>query len=391
MKTNMMKPFAFVSLLALTLLFLGCGKAQAPAASGSAAPAAAPSGAPAKLDMTAFALSIATPLSAEDAAVDYTAKSNNPNKIVWRHGGTTRNLDESPAERTYRQFFIELKKRLGDKVEIQTYFGGTLGTSADAILGGIQAGSFESYGYNVGAFAEYTSAFLPLDVLYLVPDFEAGIKICDGEPGELMRQKCIADTGINVLIYSAIGMRMITNSKRPVHTPRDLSGLKIRVQNNPLHIMGMTELGASPTPIAYAELFTSLQQKVVDGQENPVSNIFDQNFGEVQSYMTLSRHLYTAGAMPINQKWLDSQNAELRQAVKESAAIAHEYTRRESLAVEEKILAELGKQMETTGLTDDEFNQFQTIAKKTWDRAASRMGVDYFNQIRASIDRTLGQ
>ncbi|MDR2478505.1 MAG: TRAP transporter substrate-binding protein [Treponema sp.] len=361
----------------------GCNKSQ------STASASGTGTAPQKLDMTAFALAAATPLSAEDAAVDWLAKSNNPNKVVWRHGGTARNLDESPVERTYRQFFIEMKKRLGDKIEIQIYMNGTLGTSADAILGGIQARSFESYGYNVGAFAEYTNAFLPLDVLYLVPDFESGIAVCEGEPGELMRQKCIADTGLNVLIYTAIGMRNITNSKRPIHIPKDLNGLKIRVQNNPLHIMGMTELGASPTPIAYAELFTSLQQKVVDAQENPVSNIFDQNYGEVQSYMTLSRHLYTAGAFPVNQSWLNEQNNEFKQAVRESVAVCQRYTRSESLKVEETLLAELSKQMETTGLTDDEFKQFQDIAKRTWDRAAQRIGVDYFNSLRASMEKVI--
>jgi C4-dicarboxylate-binding protein DctP len=379
---NKLKFVPFFILVFSTLILSGCGKSNKETGSSRAA-------APEKLDMTAFSLAIATPLSAEDAAVDFTAKSNNPNKVVWRHSVITRNMDESPAERAYRQFFIEMKKRLGDKIEIQVYTGGTLGTTADQILGGIQARSFESCSYNVGAFAEYTNAFLPLDVLYLIPDTEAGIKLCEEEPGELMRQKCIEDCGVNVLFYTTIGMRHMTNSKRPIHTPKDLNGLKIRVQSNPLHIMGMTALGAGPTPIPYAELFTSLQQRVVDGQENPISNIFDQNYGEVQSYMTITNHMYTAGAFATNAIWLKEQNPEFQKALMESVAVAQAYTAKETILVENRLLEELGKSMEINYLTDEEFKQFQDLSKKTWDQAAKRIGEEYFNKVRASIEKTL--
>jgi C4-dicarboxylate-binding protein DctP len=363
--------------------FTGCFKSGESAGSSSRTKASE------KIDMTAFALSIASPLPAEDAAVDYTAKSNNPKKIIWRHGVVNRNMDETPPQRAERQFFIEMKKRLGDKIEIQLYTGGTLGTSADQILGGLQARSFESYGYNVGAFAEYTNAFLPLDVLYLIPNIEAGIKVCAEEPGEIMRQKCIADTGLNVLVYDTIGMRHITNSKRPIHTPKDLKGLKIRVQNNPLHILGMTALGASPTPIAYAELFTSLQQKVVDGQENPIANIFDMNYGEVQTYMTLTNHMYTAGALVSNNVWLQEQSPEFRKAVEESRIAANEYTAKETILVENRLLEEMSKKMEITYLTAEGLKEFQNLSQKTWDQAAKRIGPEYFNRVKMSIEKVL--
>ena len=395
MRISLMAVFGVICMI----LFMGCGKsgsesgakgatAAAPAAAAPAAPAPA---AKEKVDLTAFALAAATPLSAEDAAIYKTieAKSSNPNKVIWRHGTVGRNLDENPNARTDRQLFIEIKKRLGDKVEFQFYFGGTLGTSADAILGGLQARSFESYFYNVGAFAEYTKAFLPLDVMYLVPDEISGIDICEGEPGEIMRQKCIEDSGLNVLYYAAIGMRHITNSKKPIKTPDDLKGMKIRTQNNPLHIMAMQELGASPTPIAFAELFTALQQGVVDGQENPIINIYDMNYGEVQKYMSITNHLYTAGATVVNDKWLKSQSAEFQKAVKDSLVITNAYNKSESQNVESKLLSQLGKQMEVYVLTDAENKQFKDISMRTWDKAAEKMGVDYFNKVRASMDKVI--
>lgn len=259
-------------------------------------------------DRTAYAVEIGTPLSEEDSQVDILAKSTNPNKVLWRHGIVTRSLEENPTGRAERQFFIELKKRLGDKVEIQLFTGGSLGTTADQILGGLQNRNFESQSYNVGAFAEYTNAWTPLDVMFLIPDREAGAEIVAGEPGELMNQKCIEDTGLNVIVRGAIGMRHITSTGKPINNVADFKGVKIRVQNNPLHILAFDALGAAPTPIAYAELFTSLQQKVVDAQENPIANIYDQNYEEVQDYMTLTNHLYTAEALVLNNDWLLEQD-----------------------------------------------------------------------------------
>ncbi|GHV94042.1 hypothetical protein AGMMS50293_03620 [Spirochaetia bacterium] len=375
--------FIVLAGLVCGLILTGCNKSSEskPAAAGGADAAAK--------DKAAFSLSLATPLSAEDAAIDVQAKSNNPNKVVFRIGSVLRNYDESPYARSNRQLLIELKKRLQDKIEIQTYFGGTLGTTADQILGGLQARSFEAYDYNVGAFAEYTNAFMPLDVMYLIPDAKAGIAVCESEPGELMRQKCIEDTNIHVLYYYNIGMRYITNTKRPIHTPKDMQGLKIRVQNNPLHILAMKQLGAAPTPIAYAELFTALQQKVVDGQENPVSNIYDQNYGEVQSYMTLSNHMYTAGTVAVNRSWLLEQSIEFQQALRESIKIAEEYSSMETQKLEAGLLEALSKEMEVYNLTAEQFKEFQDISKQTWPQAADRIGKDYFEKIRASIEKIL--
>lgn len=342
-----------------------------------------------KLDVTAFALSIATPLSAADEAIWKTvdAKSSNPNKVIWRHGNVVGNMLDSPSVRGDRQFFIEMKKRLGDKVEFQFYYNGSLGTSSDQILGGLQGRNFESYSYNVGAFAEYTKAFMPLDVMFLVPNLDAGIAIVSGEPGRLMNERCIKDTGLSVLFMGAIGMRHITNSKRPIVTVNDIKGLKIRVQNNPLHILAINKLGAAATPIAYAELFTSLQQGVVDGQENPISNIFAQNFAEVQKYLTFTNHLYTAGALVVNDKWVKSQSAEFQKAIAESAKIAQDYSGPELKKTEAKMIDKLKERMTMNELSKAEFDKFRKLSMDTWTEAGKRIGVDYFNSIKNAIEK----
>ena len=365
----------FVAILALVCLSLACLVSNAAAQ---------------KIDVTAFALSIATPLSAADEAVWKTvdAKSSNPNKVVWRHGTVTGNMYDSPSVRSDRQFFIEMKKRLGDKVEFQFYYNGSLGTSADQIMGGLQNRSFESYSYNVGAMAEYSKAYMPLDVMFLVPNLEAGAAIVAGEPGRLMNERLLKDTGLRNLFLGAIGMRHITNSKRPIDQVSDIKGLKIRTQNNPLHILAINKLGGAATPLAFAELFTALQQKVVDGQENPIGNIFAMNYVEVQKYLTFTNHLYTAGGFLINDKWFKSLSPEFQKAVLECAKIAQDYSAPELAKTEAKMIQKLKDNgMVMNELSKEEFDKFRKMSTDTWNEAAKRIGVDYFNSIKNSIEK----
>ena len=365
----------FVAILALVCLALGSLVSNAAAQ---------------KIDVTAFALSIATPLSAADEAVwkMVDAKSSNPNKVVWRHGSVTGNMSDSPAVRSDRQFFIEMKRRLGDKVEFQVYYNGSLGTSADQIMGGLQNRSFESFSYNAGAMAEYSKAYMPLDVMFLVPNLEAGAAIVAGEPGRLMNERLLKDTGLRNLFLSAIGMRHMTNSRRPIDQVSDIKGLKIRTQNNPLHILAINKLGGAATPIAFAELFTALQQKVVDGQENPIGNIFAMNYVEVQKYLTFTNHLYTAGGFLINDKWFKSLSPEIQKVVLECAKIAQDYSAPELAKTEAKMIQKLKDNgMVMNELSKEEFDKFRKMSTDTWNEAAKRIGVDYFNSIKDSIQK----
>ena len=344
------------------------------------------------VDRSAYATSLGAQwFTEEDAAIwaDIQAKSDNPDKIVWRHSAPNRSLEESPDLRTHKRFFIELKKALGDRIEFQFYLNGTLGGTADQILGGLQSKNFESAGYNVGAFYEYTRAFTPLDIGFLIPDTEAGLAVTayDSEARKIMNDRCIEDCGLNVLIMGAIGMRHITNDKRPIETLEDMKGLKIRVQNNNLHMAMFEALDCSPTPIAFAELFTALQQKTVDGQENPISNIFEQNYVEVQKYMTLSNHLYTAGANVINEEWFNALPADVQEIIMDAAAKGQEQSGKDLINCEEQMLDYMKSAgMEVTELTPEAQEEFKNRAMSMWDEAGGVMGQEYWDSVRSAIE-----
>jgi C4-dicarboxylate-binding protein DctP len=194
-----------------------------------------------------------------------TATSDKPDKIVLRYASTSADLNGQSYLRGCRAFLQVLKEEMGDKIQIEYYLNGTFGGTADAIIGGLQNGNFELSDWPLASFAEYTNAFQPLDVPYLVADAEEARTLYLGEAGKIMKEKCMKDTNVIPLFYGQIGMRQITNSRNVIKTPEDMKGLKLRVQNNPIHIASMKALGASPTTLPFSELFTALQQKTVDG------------------------------------------------------------------------------------------------------------------------------
>jgi TRAP-type C4-dicarboxylate transport system substrate-binding protein len=183
-------------------------------------------------------------------------------------------------------------------------------------------------------------------------------------------------------------MRHMTNSRRPINQVSDIKGLKIRTQNNPLHILAINKVGGAATPIAFAELFTALQQKVVDGQENPIGNIFAMNYVEVQKYLTFTNHLYTAGGFLINDKWFKSLNPEIQKAVLECAKIAQDYSAPELARTEAKMIQKLKENgMVMNELSKEEFDKFRKMSTDTWNEAAKRIGIDYFNSIKDAIEK----
>lgn len=317
----------------------------------------------------------------EEITAFITAKSSNPDKVVLRYASTSPDLNGQSYLRGCQEFLKVVKEEMGDEVEIQYFLNGTFGGSADAIIGGLQNKNFELTDWPLASFAEFTNAFQPLDVPYLVGNAEEVRDLYLGEAGEIMRQKCIDDTNVRVLFYGQIGMRQITNSKRPIKSPDDLKGLKIRVQNNPLHIAGMKALGCAPTGIAFSELFTALQQKTVDGQENPIETIFNFQFYDVQDYLTVTNHLCALGTMAINNDVYEGFSPKLKAAIDKASIAAEEFIIKDLADSERATLDLLADKMEIYELSSEEVAAFKEASRAAWPEIQALIGEDYFNQV----------
>jgi tripartite ATP-independent transporter DctP family solute receptor len=205
-------------------------------------------------------------------------------------------------------------------VSVQLFPAGQLGGERELIeatkLGTIQISMVSA------AIASYFKEAQVLDIPYLFTSAPVAWKVMDGWFGKELAEECLKKTGMRVLAYGETGFRNFTSSKAPIKSPADLQGMKIRVMESPIYVNMLKALGAAPTPIPWPETYTALQQKVVDGQENPISAIVQAKFFEVQKYLTLDGHSYGADFILINDKFYQSLPKESQQTIKRAAIIA---------------------------------------------------------------------
>lgn len=307
-------------------------------------------------------------------------------KITLKFNTFVKSADQKgqAGQTTFKRVVEELTD---GKVEVKFYYNWALANNTEAVIGGLQMKSFEVSDWNVASFAEYSKAFLPLDAPYLVSSSKVALEILRGEVGKMMSDRFSKETGIRILMLGHNGFRHISNSKKPITKPADLVGMKIRTQSNPLHLMGFKALGASPTPMSFADLFTALQQGVVDGQENPIFITYVTKLYEVQKYYSLTSHLYSCGAFIMGEEYYQSLPADIREAIDKASVAAREAIIEEVVATDAFYLSEIAKKTEVNQLSDVQILEFQKEVKKVWPEMAKIIGEDYFNAIREGIEK----
>jgi len=199
---------------------------------------------------------------------------------------------------------------------------GQLGGERDMIEG-LQIGSLDLVITSTGPLGNFVPEVLAIDLPFLFRDYDHARRVLDGEIGQELLD-AIGENDLVGLAWTENGFRHVTNSQRPVTTPADLGGLKLRTMENAVHMAAFEGMGAAPTPMAFPEVFGALQQGVVDGQENPITVITASRFWEVQGYVTLTGHVYSPAivlASPILFDGLtEEQQGWFHEAARASAA-----------------------------------------------------------------------
>ncbi len=200
-------------------------------------------------------------------------------------------------------FKDEVEKKLPGKYDIVVHHSGALGSETQ-VLQQIQLGTTQMSVCTTGPIEAFVPEIKALEMPFLFPSYEAADTVLDGPVGQDLAAR-LEMQGFTVLHFLDNGFRNVTNSKKPVKTPQDLAGMKIRTMEAPTHLAIWRALGANPTPMAWP-IFTALQQGVIDGQENPIAVIYAAKLIEAgQKYLTLSRHVYSALVFIGNKTFMD--------------------------------------------------------------------------------------
>jgi TRAP-type transport system periplasmic protein len=214
-------------------------------------------------------------------------------------------------------FAKEVEKRTAGRYKIQTFYSGSLGGERESIEA-VQLGTQELTFTSTGPVPNFVPEARILDIPFLFRDKAHARHVLDGQIGQDMLVK-FEPKGFKALAWGENGVRHMTNSKRAVSAPDDLKGLKMRTMENPVHIAAYKGFGIVPTPMAFPEVFTALQQGTVDGQENPLSVIMAAKFDQVQKHLSLTGHVYSPAIFLMSKAAFDKLSAADKTAFLESA------------------------------------------------------------------------
>ena len=251
------------------------------------------------------------------------------------------------------RFGEELSTLTDGRIAVEVYPNESLGAEID-LINGMQLGTADMTitGESLQNWAPIASL---LALPYAYDSLEEMDEVASGPIGDEIEQQIIDNAQIRPIAYFARGPRNLT-SNRPVTTPDELDGLKLRVPNVPLFVNTWSALGASPTPMAFSEVFTSLQNNTIDAQENPLALIASANFNEVQDYVNLTEHVRSWIYLTISEQTWSQLSEEDQQAVMEAAERAQAYERELFLAEEDELRAELADRgMEFVEVDKDAF------------------------------------
>lgn len=212
---------------------------------------------------------------------------------------------------------------------------------------------------------------------------EAAFRVIDGPVGQAIDKK-LQDKGFIVLGWMELGMRHVTNSKGPIQSVADLKGLKIRLQPNETHLASFRALGANPVAMDVKELYSALEQRVVDGQENPYTVIGGNRYGEVQKYLSNSGHFFDFIAVVASKKAFDQMKPEYQKAVREAMTATIAYQRKLAISAEAAMLADLKAKMSYTELAPAAKEEMRKMAlAAVLDGVKKRAGADLVDQVLA--------
>lgn len=229
----------------------------------------------------------------------------------------------TPASDLINEMAENISEKTEGRVEIDVFPNSQLGSETE-MLEQVQLGTMESAAIMVGTMQSLDMKMAIEDLPYMWKDIDHAREAYNGEFGDYLAE-VMDEQGMKKIGYVEWGFRHITNNKKPIVTPEDVEGLKIRVAQSKLRIDAFEELNALPTAMAFSEVYGALQQGALDAQENPLANIVAPKFDEVQKYLSLTEHFYNTIMMVVdNDTWDKISDADQKVILEESDRISKE-------------------------------------------------------------------
>jgi len=295
-------------------------------------------------------------------------------------------VDNSNQGRAARMFAQEVEKATGGKMKVRAIGNASLGSDTQmqqALIGGAQEMMVGSTATLVGLVPEMAV----WDTPFLFSNAKEADVVLDGPVGDKIKAKLEAK-GMVGLVYWENGFRNLTNSKRPVAKLEDLNDIKLRGMQNNVFLDSFKALGANAVPLPFSELFTALETRAVDGQENPYNTIVSSKFYEVQKYLTVTNHVYSPWIVTVSKKWWDGLSAAEKKVLQDAAIKSRDFERQDTREEAAKALADLkGKGMQVNELSAAEANRMREKLVSVNAGIAKSVGQQTWDEVNAAVQQ----
>nr|WP_222622958.1 TRAP transporter substrate-binding protein [Ramlibacter cellulosilyticus] len=293
-------------------------------------------------------------------------------------------VENSNQGRAVKYFAEQVEKNSQGKMKVRAIGAAALGPDTQmqqALIGGAQEMMVGSTATLVGI----TKEMALWDTPFLFNNAKEADAVLDGPIGQKVMDK-LQPKGLVGLAYWENGFRNLTNSKRPVQKLEDLDGVKLRVMQNNVYLESFKTLGANAVPLPFSELFSALETKTVDGQENPYNTILSSKFYEVQKYLTVSNHVYSPWIVTVSKKWWDGLSKDEQKILSDAAKAARDFERKDTREEGAKALADLkAKGMQVNELPAAEANRMREKLSKVNATIAADVGQDLWKETQDAL------
>ena len=299
------------------------------------------------------------------------------------------NQKEHPQAQGAQKFADLVAAKTNGRIAVKLFPGGTLGGDLQTVSA-LQGGTVEMTVLNAGILSAQAKEFGIYDFPFLFATPQEADAVTDGPFGKKLLDKLVAKNLVG-LGYWELGFRNLTNSKKPITKAEDIAGLKIRVIQSPIYIDMFNALGANAVPMPFPELYSAMEQKAVDGQENPFSTILSSKFAEVQKHLTVTRHMYNPQAVIVSKKFWDSLNPADQKAVSEAMAEATTFQRNVSRTQADVALEDLKKAgMQVTEFSPAELDKLRAKVKPVVEKHSDKVGAETVQEVYATLAKLRG-
>jgi tripartite ATP-independent transporter DctP family solute receptor len=306
--------------------------------------------------------------------------------IHWGHLNNT----DHPVSKGVQKFTEIVAAKSGGKLKIKEFPANQLGTEQQqqsALRGGTQEMQSPATTSLVGIVKDFGL----IDFPFIVSTPQQADALLDGPLGTALLAK-LPEKDLIGLGFWDLGFRNVTNSRRPITKGEDLSGIKIRVIPNPVYLETFKTFGANPVPLSFSELYSALETRTVDGQENPFSVILSNKFNEVQKYLSVTNHTYSTNIILVGKKFWDKLSPAEQKILQEAAIEARDYQRKVSREMEQTAVDELkGDGMEVAELPAAEVEKMRERVQPVIEKHKQEIGAELVESMYAAVAKVRGQ